>query len=192
MVAEIPREGGSIYGPRARPDYVIDPITGCWEWQKAKLRGYGQGRPHREYYRRAFGEIPGGHHIHHKCHNRACVNPAHLQAVPALKHLRHHLAKLTPDQIQEIRELGRERVSAYEVADRYGVTHDLIRRYWRGEVSPDLGGGERIDFEPWPCANPTCGGMVTSGPRHKQYCSPRCRGTVNSRKSRERKQAGDA
>jgi len=36
---------------------------------------------HRVAYEIAFGEIAPGLSIDHKCHERTCVNPAHLQAV---------------------------------------------------------------------------------------------------------------
>jgi hypothetical protein len=75
---------------------------GCWPWLASKTpNGYGKilafGRidvAHRVSYELSFGPIPAGLHIDHVCHtvevtcpggdscpHRACVNPAHLEAV---------------------------------------------------------------------------------------------------------------
>ena len=70
-------------------DYVLDPMTGCWVWQRSRLpSGYGQmrdggrmRRAHRVYYERYRGAIPAGLHLDHLCKNPACVNPAHLEPV---------------------------------------------------------------------------------------------------------------
>ena len=66
---------------------------GCWEWQRARDKdGYGFystrvagrsicWRAHRLTYERVKGPIPVGLQIDHLCRNRACCNPAHLEAV---------------------------------------------------------------------------------------------------------------
>lgn len=67
----------------------VDKSGDCWLW-KASLTydGYGQffikgkrWRAHRWSYTQANGEIPEGLEIDHLCRVRACVNPAHLEAV---------------------------------------------------------------------------------------------------------------
>lgn len=60
----------------------------CWEWDGGHLpRGYSRFRfdgkdsyAHRFAYIMAYGPIPEGQEIDHKCHNPGCVNPGHLQA----------------------------------------------------------------------------------------------------------------
>ena len=66
-----------------------DPKSKCWEWQLAtNPRGYAimrrRGRfwlAHRYSYHHLVGFLPRTAQVHHKCGNRLCVNPAHLQAV---------------------------------------------------------------------------------------------------------------
>src|SRR6266480_3764577 len=62
----------------------------CWPWRGSiNHKGYGtfttgwrehkrNYRAHRYAYALAFGEIPGGLHVLHRCDRRDCVNPAHL------------------------------------------------------------------------------------------------------------------
>lgn len=71
---------------RIRLNSIIDPETGCWLWQKAKLpKGYGliavrmrSYLAHRVSYRVFIGSIPKGAHVLHRCDTPFCVNPSCL------------------------------------------------------------------------------------------------------------------
>lgn len=64
---------------------------GCWEWKGALMpNGYGKhrigpGHPERAAHRISYehyqGKIPDGLQLDHKCRNRRCVRPAHLEPV---------------------------------------------------------------------------------------------------------------
>jgi len=82
--------------PRATVDYVADPDSGCWIWQRhLTLDGYGLKRfegvkmgAHRAYYLIFMGPIPDGMELDHLCRRRACVNPDHLEPVTRKEHSR--------------------------------------------------------------------------------------------------------
>lgn len=65
---------------------IIADEAGCWEYPRANGKGYGElhvGGPavlaHRLMARIALPEYEAHLQVHHKCANRLCLNPAHLQ-----------------------------------------------------------------------------------------------------------------
>jgi hypothetical protein len=120
------------------PDYVVDPKTGCWNWQRARFHGYGQLRfegrqqtAHRVYYQRYVGPIPDGFHVDHLCENKACVNPEHLEAVTVAVNIRRsRRTPITPEIAAKIRASSE---SGPILAERYHVTKGSIYRIRRGE-----------------------------------------------------------
>jgi len=136
----------------------VDRSGDCWTWQGNRMaKGYGylrvDGRTvlaHRMAYVLVHGAIPNGLQIDHVCHStdkscpggicphRACVNPAHLEAVTSLENTsrgrkkdsaldecKHH-HKMTPDNTRYDKRDGarvcqtcnREKVARFRARQR--------------------------------------------------------------------------
>jgi len=130
-------------------DYVVEPISGCWNWQRHRNdKGYGQtffrGKlwlAHRVAYVRAFGDLPNYVVIRHDCDNRACVNPSHLRLGTQADNIADCVAKgrnqrgetnghakLTAAQVIEIRAADWRGVTRRQIGRRYGVSPATISR----------------------------------------------------------------
>lgn len=129
----------------------VMPVTydgGCHLWVGAiSGNGYGsiaRGSPFKDRiaaHTASFiinrGPVPEGMWVLHNCpngDNRACVNPNHLWAGTVFQNNhdmyikgrstfgeRSGQSKLTWNQVVEIRRLGNNGVSSYEIAHRFGV-----------------------------------------------------------------------
>ena|SRR5215475_7549639 len=70
-------------------------VDGCWIWQGAKTRGYACIGIGKIYYAHIIAyELAGNpapppkHELHHKCQQRACINPEHLELLSSTEHRR--------------------------------------------------------------------------------------------------------
>ncbi len=66
----------------------IEKTDTCWNWKGDTWSGYGKiriksknYRVHRLVYELLVGQIPTGLELDHRCRNRKCVNPEHLEPV---------------------------------------------------------------------------------------------------------------
>lgn len=103
--------------------------------------GYGQygkkaQRAHRVAYVEAFGPIPDGLAVCHRCDNPPCIEPSHLflgtsqeNTADCLAKGRHAFGKLTHAQVREIRTDARPHA---EVAREYRVSVTTVRRLRSG------------------------------------------------------------
>lgn len=134
----------------------------CWEWIACKDKnGYGKfaargdGRKmvmpaHRYIYLLIHGMGKKHLIICHTCDNPSCVNPAHLFAGTHKDNSDDKIAKgryvhapqggalngnarLTVEQVAEIRTLIAEKKNNKQIAAIYGVTHQLISRIRLGK-----------------------------------------------------------
>jgi hypothetical protein len=194
--AFLPAEGESI-SPRAKiGDYLIEDRgfeSSCWIWQRGKDEaGYGKLSPgtkasdqraHREYYRLACGPIPAGWHVHHRCEQPSCVNPAHLEAKSHSQHLTDHKQAdsiLAWDDIREMRRLwATAEWTSQRLGERFGVETSMAwrivdNRNWKdSSYMPPV--WERV------CPLRECRHTFTTKKPQQRFCCGRHRGMFNSR-----------
>jgi hypothetical protein len=132
---------------------MVQKTDGCWVWRgSTRIHGYGvlwisrgrgwQERAHRLSFLLHSGldRIPDGKWVLHRCDNRACVNPAHLYLGDILQNTadmvgrnrqakgeRQAFAKLTEQDVKEIRQGAASGVPKLVLARTYGVSHKAIR-----------------------------------------------------------------
>jgi HNH endonuclease len=133
-------------------NYVPEPNTGCWLWLRGiNSDGYplvridgGSFRVSRLVWEIFKGPIPEGMRVCHRCDVRLCINPEHLflgtdkenyddmVAKGRKARFDYAFAKLTPNDVADIRRLRKEGHRVTAIARQYGVSHSYISMATRG------------------------------------------------------------
>ena len=132
----------------------------CWEWVGGKTgNGYGAVRingrqigAHVAAYQCSFGPVPDGKCVMHTCDNPLCIRPDHLVVGSTEQNMQDRTekgraaagekngrAKLTEDQVTEIRGLLKAGVAKRAIARRFGVSDTLIRYVSVGKAWSEKG-----------------------------------------------------
>lgn len=120
------------------------PEEGCWLWPLAP-EGFGYGqinygghhvRVHVFSYRLHNGPIPKGKIVRHTCDIPLCAHPRHLILGTRIDNMddmrergrdnRKGQAKVTEDEVREIRILVAEGATHQSVADQYGISRRAV------------------------------------------------------------------
>lgn len=135
----------------------VNKTEECWLWEGPRNHfGYGLFAfarqtlaTHRVSFELAYGPIPSPLFVLHKCDNPRCVNPEHLYLGTQLDNMRdrqsrtgypqgikHHMAKLTENEVREIRRLYADGTSQISLAEQFNSDQTNIsmivnRKTWR-------------------------------------------------------------
>ena len=137
MPSKIPNAFHSKPGPKTDPlDWVfkfwarvdVRGANDCWEWKGAESgRGYGHMSlgggtnynnilVHRLSYVIHYGDISKNLVVRHKCNNKLCVNPKHLEAGTQLENKRDIIVSGRAKMIFDALDIDPMKVSDEDIA----------------------------------------------------------------------------
>lgn len=133
----------------------VDTSGDCWNWTGSKQsQGYGvlvkhvwgENLAHRWMYKHTHGELPAEALVRHRCDNKPCVNPSHLELGAAKDNVRDMIErnphacgrKLTNAQVAEILELREGGEFYHDIAMMYGVNRRTVEKICIGKKTYSL------------------------------------------------------
>lgn len=129
-----------------------EEINGCFIVTSHAVDNHGypilshnkrQYRAHQLIYSECYGDIPVGHVVRHKCDNRLCANPEHLESGTPQQNVEDRVnrgrgghgmagAKVTPCKVREIRRSVAQGATQKEIAERYKLSKGTVSLIVRG------------------------------------------------------------
>ena len=140
----------------------VERAEGCWKWHGSTDGKFGYGRiysgrhkyiyAHRLSYQLVHGEFAPGLEVLHHCDNANCCNPEHLYAgthqdnmrdmkerkryvIPHVKGEQCGQAKLTENDVLEMRKLHSQGFNCRQLSQRFGISRQaankiILRQRW--------------------------------------------------------------
>lgn len=137
--------------------WLVDTTTGqgpngdCWGWTGGvngdgyPVLGYPYNRAlmaHRFSYVLAYGELPSGLQVLHRCDNPSCSKPEHLFLGTQtdnnldMRNKGRQASKVSAEQVREMRSLYENGASIKSLCEQFGVKRHCVggivhRRFWK-------------------------------------------------------------
>lgn len=140
---------------RKIPIEWVEQANGCWNCTSHKLNksgypGTSRGGTVRNIskfmYEECFGQVPKGMVVRHKCDNRLCINPEHLEIGTSKENSRDMVMRgrvqrgfdrynhvLTPETLRIIRTSPQTK-NSLQIAQELNVSHMAVWRARRGKT----------------------------------------------------------
>lgn len=138
--------------PEQRLNYRTDKSGECWlygtgdGYGKVTIRRTESVPAHRLAYQLAYGPIPDGLVVRHKCDTPRCVRPEHLEVGTHADNSKDMTtrqrqargqqqgsAKITEGDVVAIREMARSGVTQTEIASAFGISRSEASSVIRGD-----------------------------------------------------------
>ena len=132
----------------------VDPATGCWNWTGGTTWvGYGQfafdgyvAPAHRHAYLEFKGPIGPNLVVRHKCDNKLCCNPDHLEIGSQRDNVMDYIAR--GDRSYGVDDATARAVYnatglAADIAERFGVRLNVVRGIRQGRTYTHVTGATK-------------------------------------------------